>query len=363
MKLRLPAFCDMHVHARQGDALSVINYSAEYAQHIMLMPNTNPPLLTVSDVREYDQQVQEVLRKDVYVHVHYTLYVNEETTTGDIHTAADSGMVRACKIYPKAATTHSDLGVRDYTKLKDVLKVMEERDLVCCLHGEAPWVEPPFDVFNWEEAFVGYQFAWIIKTFPKLRVVLEHITTEKAVEAVLKARPGVAATITAHHLHLTRDDILAYGIRPLNYCKPVAKRYPDRDALVRAATSGHNRFMLGSDSAPHDAGGKFSECGCAGCFTAPLVPQAVLTAFDSVYQAWGDTSCEDTWEDAGLGALEAFLGGNAMRFYRLTSYPCDRNITLERTLKRVPKSISLGGQEYPVWEGGKEWLWNVVENQ
>jgi dihydroorotase len=360
MKLRVPAFCDMHVHLRQGKVLQLVNHSLFYSQHILVMPNTDPPLFQAADVREYDQQVKSAVDLDLAHRVHYTIYINEDTTPDDIEAAARSGLVLAGKIYPRSATTGSDHGVRDYSKLNDVFAAMQDYSMVCCIHGEDPLVKPPLDVFDWEKEFVDHQFQWIIAGFPKLRVVLEHITTQEAANAVMKARRGVAATITAHHLFITRDDILAYGIRPLNYCKPVAKGYQDRALLRSLATQGHPRFILRTHSPPHTKEAKFSDCGCAGCFTSPIAAQAVITAFEEEFGDRQRGSVED-WVEP----FEAFTSGNAIRFYGLEDL--GRNITLENESSHSLRSerIEDGDKvlKFPVWgrdkPGGQpRGLWN-----
>jgi len=352
LTLTVPALADMHVHARQGEVLSVLESSAKYAQHILLMPNTNPPLLKAADVQKYAQEVESYL-EGTNCKAHYTLYVNEDTTPTDIEEAHEIGVL-AGKIYPRAATTGSDAGVRYYHRLLPVLETMQRLDMVCCLHGEAPWIAPDGTVLDWERAFVENEFRWIVQTLPKLRVVLEHITTAEAVRAVNSARPGVAATITAHHLMLTIDDVLAAGIQPLNYCKPIAKTYLDRKALRRAVLTPSGRFMFGSDSAPHDYDAKVARCGCAGCFTAPIVPSALATVFEQL----------DIEGEGRLDAFRDFTFWNAVNFYELGvegGLNPQHLITLEREQPALPEALVIAGRSYPVWQATYPWSWRLAE--
>jgi len=380
------AFCDMHVHLREGLMLDVVLETAKYSKHCLVMPNTTQPLLTVEDVLSYRTAIKRELSilsaaKCPIVPgftPHVALYVNEETTPEMIHDAADAEVI-AGKIYPKGRTTGSDHGVTNYEKLKPALRAMEGRNMVCCLHGEHPEPHPNLTVLEWESEFVSKIFPRIVGGFPKLRVVLEHITTNQAVHAVIGSRVGVAATITAHHLSLTIDDILADGIRPHNYCKPIAKYPRDLTLLQKVVFEGHRKFFLGSDSAPHSVENKESASGCAGCFTAAHLPNLVARFYDNhdpkekaswnqgppstQSQSWHD----DTWIPPGMSvhprghkipsAINRFVADNAMSFYQLPEY--DETLEFTEEEFEVPSFGIYGGTKVNHFAGGQTLDWVV----
>ncbi len=353
-RLHIPAFCDMHVHLRQGALLNVVKYSAEYCQHILAMPNTNPPLFRARDVEEYRADVNAHVKSyKSEMQVNYTIYINDDTTKDDIALAVANGVI-AGKVYPKAATTHSDWGVTNYEKLYDVFQEMETHGMVLCLHGEHPAPSPDKTVLDWERQFVSDILPGIVHRFPGLTIICEHITTKESVETV-KALPNVFATITAHHLYLTIDDILAYGIQPLNYCKPVAKLKDDLIAVRAAALWCGDKFFFGSDSAPHDESAKFCLCGAAGCFTAPHAYSLVTEFFAS--HSEGDYIGLVSGSPI-FNSFLRFTSQNALDIYKLG--PSRRMITLYRQDWQYAKTISCGGKMLPLFWGGKTGKWKLV---
>ncbi len=342
-EIRLPRFVDAHVHVRQDAMLCVTRHSLRYCDHILVMPNTVPPICTAAEALDYQNRIVEhVLDRD-RESIHMTCKLLDTTDPASIKPMVDAG-VAAVKLYPANATTNSADGVTDIRALAPVFEEMQQHDLVLCLHGELPGAHPYHTVLEWEQDFVDQQFEWIIRSFPKLRVVLEHVSTKRAVEAVRAAREGVAATITAHHLLITIDDVLAYGLEPRNYCKPIAKYPRDQEALRWAAFDGGAKFFLGSDSAPHPRDKKFGDCGCAGCFTAPILPQLVLTA----YAACGHSR--------GYQDLREFVAYRAAGFYnwKLSGH----EIALAPYHKQSPISREIDG--IPVFWGGRQLGWRLV---
>lgn len=353
----LPLFFDAHVHLRQNDLMHVVRYTAKYCQFCLAMPNTNPPLLTAQQCLDYKEKIAEVLRvlhrDGNYIQPKFqplvAIYVNEDTTPEMIYEAADAGII-AGKLYPRGRTTGSDYGIVHYSKCRAALQAMEERDMVCCLHGEHPVPPMSCTVMDWERQFVMKIFPEILQQFPKLRVVLEHITDELSVMAVAAAaetRGRVAATITAHHLHQTLDDVLANGIRPHNYCKPVAKKPRDLMSLKEAARSGNKCFFLGSDSAPHNTKKKETACGCAGCFTAGYLPSHIVEVFDP--EASGDGSLYDN--------LCNFVAYSGLDFYELQG--CGEMFRLHRMDAKIQEhSIHMGWNEcVKHWRAGETVRW------
>ncbi len=283
---------DMHVHFRQGEMLkTVVSYTAGVFRRALVMPNTTPAILTGDDVRRYQTEIMKAVHdcfKPLKVASAYerfqplmTIKLTGDTTPMMIEDAFEAGAI-AVKLYPEGVTTNSEDGVsvENIEKLYPVFRAMANCGMVLSVHGEVPGVP----ILRRESAFLAI-FNKLASDLPELKITLEHITTSDAVNAVMSARDGVAATITLHHLILTVDDILAYkhngaeGLNPHNYCKPVAKNVSDREALLAAAFSGSKKFFLGSDTAPHLRGKKECSCGCAGVWNAPVLVPLLVEVF------------------------------------------------------------------------------------
>jgi dihydroorotase len=286
---------DWHLHLRDGAMLAGVAPHSAWAGRAIVMPNLVPPVVTGADAAAYRDRIRAA---GAAFEPLMTLYLTESTDAGDVAAAAEAGLVAAVKLYPAGATTNSASGVREIERVIPVLERMAEIGLPLCVHGEV--TDPEIDIFDREAVFLERVLAPVLDRVPGLRVVLEHVTTAEGVAFVEEAGPRVAGTITAHHLVIDRNHLLAGGIRPHYYCLPVAKRATHREALARAATSGHPRFFLGTDSAPHADALKETACGCAGCFTAPVA----LPVIAHVFEAAG-----------ALEALEGFASLNGAAFY------------------------------------------------
>jgi dihydroorotase len=270
-----------------------------------------------------------------------TLYLTDKTTTDEIHRAADSGVVHAVKVYPAGATTNSDSGVTDIRALYPVFEIMAERGLKLLIHGEV--TDAHVDIFDREAAFLGTYLEDIVKSFPTLKVVLEHITTKESVLFVEEGPENIAATITPQHLLFNRNHMLVGGIRPHYYCLPILKRSEDQQALIKAATSGSPKFFLGTDSAPHTTAAKETSCGCAGCYTGFGAIAMYAMAFEAA--------------DA-LDKLEGFAS-----FYGPDFYGLPRNtetITLEKSDWLVPDHYMLGNERLTPLMAQEMLTWRVV---
>jgi dihydroorotase len=277
----------------------------------------------VADALAYRQRILAALPEDSRFEPLMTLYLTNTTPADEVRRVAESSVVHGFKLYPAGATTNSDAGVNQLEALYPLFEVMEQQDVPLLVHGEV--TDNHIDIFDREKVFIDRHLAPLVHQFPGLRVVLEHITTREGAHFVRDSRPGVGATITAHHLLYNRNAMLAGGIRPHFYCLPILKREPHRQALLEAATSGNTQFFLGTDSAPHSRHAKETACGCAGCYTAHTALELYAMAFESVN---------------ALDKLEAFASFHGADFYRLP-----RNasvITLEKTTWVVPEQLSLG---------------------
>ena len=312
---------DWHLHLRDGAALAaVLPDTARRFARAIVMPNLKPPVTTVALAAAYRDRILAALPAGMSFTPLMTLYLTDNMPAAEIDAVKASGFVHAIKLYPAGATTNSDAGVSDLKKCAATLARMEQLGVPLLVHGEV--TDPAVDIFDREAVFIDSVLRPLLREFPKLKLVLEHITTRDGITFVLEHGPNVAGTLTAHHLLLNRNAIFAGGIRPHNYCLPVLKRESHRQALVAAAISGNPKFFLGTDSAPHGQSTKEAACGCAGCYTA----HAGIELYAEVFGAAG-----------ALDKLEAFAS-----FFGPDWYGLPRNtekITLRREAMAVPASI------------------------
>ena len=343
MKLTIKRPDDWHLHLRDAAMLeAVLPHSAHFARAI-IMPNLVPPVTTLDDAKAYRKRILAALPEGQSFSPLMTLYLTETTHPDEVQAAKESGLVHAVKLYPAGATTNSASGVRDIDKVMPVLERMAEIGLTLCVHGEV--TDATVDIFDREAVFIARILAPLRKRLPELRIVMEHVTTKNGVDYVRDSGPNIAATITTHHLIINRNHILAGGIRPHYYCLPVAKREMHRVALVEAATSGNDRFFLGTDSAPHDDPSKESACGCAGIFTAPNTLSCLAHVFESA---------------GALDRLEGFSSLHGPKFYGLPAN--DDVVVLEKreTPTDYPSKIATGVGPVTVFDPGFPLHWHVV---
>ncbi len=236
---------DWHLHLRDGAGLAAVlpHTAAQFARAIV-MPNLRPPVRTVAEAAAYRQRILDALPAGLRFEPLMTLYLTDNTPASEIEAAAASGFVKAVKYYPAGATTNSDSGVTDLARCEAVFEALERTGLLLLMHGEV--TDHTVDVFDREAVFIERHLQRVVEAYPRLKVVLEHVTTRQGIEFVRSAREGVAATLTAHHLLLNRNAMFQGGIRPHAYCLPVLKREEHRRVLMEAAISGNPRFFLGA---------------------------------------------------------------------------------------------------------------------
>jgi len=310
---------DWHVHLRDGEMLArVAPYTARQFARAIVMPNLVPPITTVEAARDYRKRILEVT--DPAFTPLMTCYLTDDIEPDEIARGFSETVWIAAKLYPAGATTNSASGVTDIRNLYHALARMEKIGMVLCVHGEV--TDPDVDVFDREAVFIDRILSRLVRDFPGLKIVLEHITTKDAAEFVAAMGPMIAATVTPQHLIINRNAIFAGGLRPHFYCLPVAKREQHRVAVRKAATSGLANIFLGTDSAPHSREAKESSCGCAGIFNAPFALESYATVFE---------------EEGALDKLEAFASINGARFYDLPMN--EEQITLERAEVLVPAEM------------------------
>jgi len=333
---------DWHLHLRDGAHMaSVLPHTARQFARAIVMPNLKPPVTTAADATAYRERILAALPAGMRFEPLMTLYLTDNTDPDEIRRAQDTGFIHAVKLYPAGATTNSAAGVTDLRKCYKTLEVMQDLDMPLLVHGEV--TNHDIDLFDREAVFIERVMRPLRRDFPELKIVFEHITTRDAAQYVAEAEGPIAATITAHHLLYNRNEIFKGGINPHYYCLPVLKREEHRLALVTAATSGDERFFLGTDSAPHAIHAKESACGCAGCYTALHAMELYATAF----------------EQAGaLDKLEAFASLNGPAFYGL---PVNEDtVTLKRETWTIPASVPMGETELVPLDAGQQLHWKML---
>ena len=333
---------DCHVHLRDGPAMAaVLADTARRFARAIVMPNLKPPLRTTAQALHYRERILGALADGVEFEPLMTLYLTDDTPPEEISRAKLSGRIHGVKLYPAGATTHSDAGVTRISRCFHTLEKMEELGVPLLVHGES--TDPAIDVFDREKAFIEETLGPMLERFPRLKVVLEHITTRDATHFVEVTGAHVAATITAHHLLMNRNALFIGGIRPHHYCLPVLKREEHREALVEAAVSGNPKFFLGTDSAPHARAAKEATCGCAGIYTAHAAIELYAIAFE---------------EAGALDKLEGFASRYGAQFYGL---PANRgSITLVREAWSVPETLAFGDDALMPLRAGEAIPWKLA---
>ncbi|HEX5328983.1 dihydroorotase [Sulfuricurvum sp.] len=283
---------DMHLHLRDGDMLETVAPLTSYSfSGALVMPNLVPPVTTLEAVKEYKKRIKHAIGRDDFEPYMSLFYQNYSRAF--LESVSDE--ITAIKLYPSGVTTNSEGGVAsfDIEAMRETLNAMSDLGIILSVHGETNGF-----VMDREAEFMSV-YEMLASNFPKLKIVMEHITTASAVE-MLDRYENLYATITVHHLIITLDDVAGGMLRPHLFCKPIAKRPEDRSALLRVALEAHPKVMFGSDSAPHPKHTKES-CGCgAGVFTAPIALQLLCEVFDAHER---------------LDNLQAFVSDNAQRIY------------------------------------------------
>jgi dihydroorotase len=336
---------DWHVHLRDGAMLkAVARWTARCFARAIVMPNLDPPVTRIAAAEAYRGRILAALPAGARFTPLMTAYLTDDADPAELAKGFARGVFAAAKLYPAHATTNSARGVTDIASIRPALAAMERTRMPLLIHGEV--TDPEIDIFDREKVFIERVLANLVRDFPGLRIVLEHITTADAADFVAAAGPNLAATITPHHLAINRNAMFADGIRPHLYCLPVAKREAHRRAIRRAATSGSPKFFLGTDSAPHTAERKESACGCAGIFNAPFALESYATTFE---------------EEGALDRLEAFASEHGPRFYGLPLN--EGTIALERAQVRVPETLPAAGTTIVPFHAGETLPWRLVETE
>ena len=333
---------DWHVHLRDGEMLHavVLHTAAQFARAIV-MPNLTPPVTSVAAAEAYRGRILAAVPDGMDFTPLMTCYLTDAADVDEIARGFEGGVFAACKLYPAHATTNSAHGVTDIRALGPVIETMQRIGMPLLIHGEV--TDRVVDIFDREAVFVERVLAPLVRDFPALKIVFEHITTAEAVDFVTASGPNVAATITPQHLHLNRNALFEGGLRPHAYCLPVVKRERHRLAVRAAAVSGSAKFFLGTDSAPHGVGRKEAACGCAGIFNAPFALESYVQVFD---------------EEGALDLFEGFASIHGPNFYGLPLN--EGRVTLERGPVAVPELVGSGETALVLFHAGETLGWRVT---
>ena len=334
---------DWHAHLRDGESLKrTVPDLARQFNRVICMPNLVPPVKTVSEAQAYRERIMAHVPEGVNFDPRMVLYFTDHTAPDEVAKIKASNEVNAIKLYPAGATTNSDSGVSDIRKVYHVIEQLEEHQVPLLLHGEV--THNHVDIFDREKRFLDEVLTPLLRQFPNLKMVLEHITTADAANYVLEQGRNVAATITPQHLLFNRNDMLVGGVKPHFYCLPILKRQTHQQTLLEVATSGNPKFFLGTDSAPHSKNAKENACGCAGCYSAPTAIELYAQAFDQVGR---------------IDRLEGFASFFGADFYGL---PRNTNtITLVKEEQIIPTSLDyLDGEQIIPLYAGKTIQWRKV---
>ena len=342
MRLTMRRPDDWHVHLRDGEMLdAVAPYTARQFARAIVMPNLVPPVTSVAAAEEYRARILNACGGESRFTPLMTCYLTDAADPDELERGFEAGLFAAAKLYPANATTNSAFGVTAIRNIHAALERMQALGMPLLVHGEV--TDPDVDVFDRERVFIDRIFEPLLRDFPELKAVFEHITTSEAAAFVAEASANLAATITPQHLAINRNAMFAGGLRPHAYCLPVAKREEHRLAVRRAATSGSPKFFLGTDSAPHGVERKESDCGCAGIFNAPFAIEAYAEVFE---------------EEGALDRLEAFASLNGPRFYGLA--PNEGRITLVKVPVAVPERIAAAGTAIVPFRAGETLRWRIA---
>jgi dihydroorotase len=334
---------DWHVHLRDGAMLeAVVGYTARQFARAIVMPNLTPPVISIASAQAYRDRIVAALPAGADFTPLMVCYLTDDADAAEIARGYEQGVFAACKIYPAHATTNSAHGVTDIRKLSDVLETMQRIGMPLLIHGEV--TDRDVDIFDREAVFIERILAPLVRDYPALKIVLEHITTAEAADFVADSGPQIGATITPQHVIINRNAIFDGGLRPHAYCLPVAKREHHRLAVRKAAVSGSPKFFLGTDSAPHEIGRKESNCGCAGIFNAPFALESYAQVFE---------------EEGVLDRFEGFASEHGPRFYGLPLN--EGTATLKREDVAVAPVLVDGDISLVPFHGGETIRWRLVD--
>lgn len=343
-KIQIQRPDDWHVHFRDDEILKVVapETSINFGRAIV-MPNLIPPILTGQNAVDYKRRIDAVIPQHHKFKPLMTIYLTETTDKEDLKRSFISRDVFACKLYPSGATTNSESGVKNITRIMPILETMSEIGMPLLIHGEV--TDKKIDIFDREKMFIDTTLDFICKEFPELKITLEHITTKDAILYIKNSNQNIAATITPHHLALNRNDLFSGGIRPHFFCLPILKREEHKQALLEVATSGDKRFFLGTDTAPHLKNDKENCCGCAGVFNAKYCLSILAQIFDN---------------KNSINQLENFVSINGAKHYNLETNKEKITLIRDQNPLTFEKFLNVGNEEIKVFNPNFNIYWKVI---
>lgn len=334
---------DMHIHLREGEILkNILPFSAKYFSGVLAMPNLKIPLTDTNKVLNYKKEIQSLansLNCDDFTPI-MSMYINESLTKDELIKAKKAG-IKILKLYPKGATTGSENGVEEILDQKtlEIFEIAENFDFILSIHGET-------NGFSLDREFeFGEIFKQIAINFPKLKIIMEHLSDRRSIDLLHKYN-NLFATITLHHITMSLDDVLGKGLNPHHFCKPILKTPKDRNALLELALSGDEKVSFGSDSAPHLQSNKLKQNGAAGIFSAPILLPKLCEIFEKYNK---------------LDNLQKFISDNAMKIYDLKNIP-NKKITLIKETSRIQDSIKIDNDCIIPFLANEELSWKIKEN-
>lgn len=332
---------DWHSHVRDDAILNVVlPFTSLVNGRAIIMPNLNPPINSIMSAVNYRKRIISLIPPNHLFTPLMTCYLTNSILPNEIASGFYNGLFTAVKFYPANVTTNSQNGIVDVKSVTSIFEKMQDIGMPLLIHGEIN--DNTIDIFDRELYFIDLVLNFIRKNFPKLKIVFEHITTKEAVDYIIEADNCLAATITPQHLMLNRNDLLKNGIHPHLYCLPILKRSIHQKALRNVIASGHSRFFIGTDTAPHLSHHKESHCGCAGIFSSPTALSAYVSIFEEIN---------------ALNHLETFCSENGPNFYGLPLN--SHNITLIRKPWKVPNYFKVGRYKLIPFLAGKILNWQI----
>lgn len=342
-KLEITQPDDMHVHLRDNEYLTTtVPATAKAFARAIVMPNLTPPIVDTATAIAYRQRILEAIPPHNHFSPLLAIYLTEHTSQQTIIDISQTPWLIGCKFYPAGATTNSQFGVKRLENIYPILEIMQEYRVPLLIHGEIS--DDACDVFEREKYFIDEALQPLIHRFPLLPIVLEHISTQEAVQCVQSAPQNVAATITVHHLMFNRNNLLAEKLRPHYYCAPILKHKKHQQALCDTIITGNKKFFLGTDSAPHAETAKLAACGCAGVYTAHAAIELYAEVFDQL---------------GILDKLEGFSSFHGADFYGLPRN--QHKITLLKKDWEVPSFYSFGNHPLIPLRANEKVHWSLVE--
>lgn len=331
---------DWHIHLREGEYLehTVSAVSAHFAR-ALIMPNLKTPLCGIDALISYRQSILAATPAGSSFDPLMTLYLKESLSPEVFTDCKKYPYIVGAKLYPAGATTNSSEGVNSIQALYPLFECMQQQNLVLQIHAEVTYG----DIYEREEAFIREHVPSLLSNFPKLRIVLEHISTQAAVDFVSAGPDTLAATVTPQHLLYNRNHLLVGGLRPHYYCLPVLKHQVDQKAIQAVVARGHNKFFAGTDSAPHSQKNKENACGCAGVYSSPYAVAFYAEAFDNL---------------SASQHLNAFLSRFGADFYQL---PYNKEeLVLIKKEQQIPKKLPFGKDWVVPMAAGQSLAWSIV---